>query len=291
MALFVMAVAPVLVGLMLWLTPERVSPNVAGDQKFGWRDYAALLARPSFARLILADLCVSLGPGWMSAIYLFFFTDSRGFTTGQASILLAAYILAGVVGAPLLGRLAVRISKHRTLMVACVGYSAMLASFMLLPRGNMPVFFVGMFLAGFLASSFTATTRAMTADIADEVRLDHGRERAGLLYAMTTMTNKITGALSIGLTFSILARVGYAAQEGAANTPDAIRNLELVYLIGPIFFVTLGAVCMIGYPLSAERHAEIRRRLDERDADAVSGRFTEEPVIETLTSEGRAIAS
>lgn len=291
MALFVMMVAPVLIGLMVWLTPERVSPDTSGHQKFGWRDYAALLARPSFARLILADLCVSLGPGWMSAIYLFFFTDSRGFTTGQASILLAAYILAGVLGAPLLGRLAVRISKHRTLMAACIGYSAMLASFMLLPKGNMPVFLVGMFLAGFLASSFTATTRAMTADIADEVRLDHGRERAGLLYAMTTMTNKITGALSIGLTFSILAKVGYAAREGATNTPDAIRNLELVYLIGPIFFVTLGAACMIGYPLSAERHAEIRRRLDQRDADAASGRFTEEPVIETITSEGRAVAS
>lgn len=291
MALFVLAVAPAMVGLMVWLTPERVSPDAAGGHRFGWRDYAALLARPSFARLILADLCVSLGPGWMAAIYLFFFTDSRGFTTGQASVLLAAYILAGVAGAPLLARLAVRISKHRTLMVACLGYSAMLASFMVLPKGNMPVFFVAMFAAGFLASSFTATTRAMTADIADEVRLDHGRERAGLLYAMTTMTNKITGALSIGLTFSILSGVGYAAREGAVNSAAAIRNLELVYLIGPIFFVTLGAVCMIGYPLGAERHADIRRRLDERDAEVLQGQYTEQPVVETLTSEGRAVAS
>ncbi|NJR80032.1 MFS transporter [Sphingomonas sp. 36D10-4-7] len=284
MGAFALVATPLAIGLMLWRTPERVAPEIAGH-KFGPRDYLALLARPSFARLILADLCLSLGPGWMAAIYLFFFTDSRGFTTGQASVLLATYILAGIVGAPVMGRVAVRISKHRTVIVACVVYSLVLASFMLLPRGNLPAFVCALFLAGFMAASFNATTRAMTADIADEVRLDHGRERAGLLYAMTTMTNKITGALSIGLTFFVLSRVGYVATEGATNTPEAISHLEIVFLTGPIVFVMLGAFCMIGYGLTAERHAEIRRQLDERDAQ-----YDEAAVIETLTSEARAVA-
>ena len=284
MGLFALIATPIAALLMFWLTPERRNPEVT-DTHFGARDYLALLARPSFARLLLADICVSLGPGWMAAIYLFFFTDSRGFTTGQASILLGIYILAGILGAPLMGRLAVRISKHRTLIVACIGYSLTLCSFMILPRGSLPVFAAAMFTAGFLAASFSTMTRAMTADIADEVRLDHGRERAGLLFALTTMTNKITGALSIGLTFFVLSRVGYVAKEGVQNTPDAIHHLELVYLIGPIVFVMLGAVCMLGYSLTAERHAEIRRRLDERDAQ-----YDEAAVVETLTGEARAVA-
>ena len=73
--------------------------------------------RPTFLRLILADLFLSFGPGWMSAIYLFYFTDCRGFTTGQASILLATYILAGIIGAPAIARIAIRLSKHRTVMM------------------------------------------------------------------------------------------------------------------------------------------------------------------------------
>jgi Na+/melibiose symporter-like transporter len=216
----------------------------------------------------------------MSALYLFFFTDSRGFTTGQASILLAIYIMAGFAGAPLMGRLAMTISKHRAVMVATTGYSLVLISLMAIPKGNMAIAIGPMFLAGFLAAGFNVLTRAMTADIADEVRLEQGKERSGLLYAITTMTGKIAGAFSIGLTFLVLDSVGYVAKEGVTNTPEAIHNLELAYLIGPVVFVMLGGACMLGYRLGAERHAEIRRQLDERDA-----LYDETPIIESVAAE------
>lgn len=279
MGWFIFAMTPIAVALVVWRTPEKIAPEVAGQQ-FRMRDYWALIARPSFARILLADLCLALGPGWMSALYLFFFTDSRGYTTGQASILLAIYILAGFVGAPLMGRLATKISKHRAVMVATTGYSLVLISLMAIPQGNMLIGAVPMFMAGFLAAGFNVLTRAMTADIADEVRLEQGRERAGLLYAMTVMTSKIAGAFSIGLTFFVLSKVGYIATEGAANTPEAIHNLELAYLIGPVAFVMLGGACMFGYKLGPERHAEIRRQLDERDA-----LYDEAPVIDTISGE------
>ena len=110
MGWLIFLLTPLAVALVIWRTPEKIAPEVPGHS-FRLRDYAALIARPSFARILLADLCLSLGPGWMSALYLFFFTDSRGFTTGQASILLAVYILAGFAGAPLMGRLATKISS------------------------------------------------------------------------------------------------------------------------------------------------------------------------------------
>lgn len=279
MGWYILGLAPLATALVALSTPERIAPNVPGHD-FKLRDYGALLARPSFLRIVLADLCLSFGPGWMSALYLFYFTDRLGFTTGQSSILLAVYILAGIIGAPLMGRIATKYSKHRTLMAATTGYALTLGCFPLLPHGVMAVAVVPLFVLGVLASGFNLLGRAMTADVADEVRLDHGSERAGLLFAITTMTSKISGALSIGVTFWALALVGYKADEGAVNSAYAIRNLELVYLSGPIFFVLLGGMFMLGYKLDAARHAEIRRRLDERDA-----LYDEAPVIETLVGE------
>ncbi len=279
MGWFILFLTPIAVALVVWRTPERIAPEVVGHQ-FRLKDYWSLVARPSMARILLADLCLALGPGWMSALYLFFFTDSRGFTTGQASILLAVYILAGFAGAPLMGRLATKISKHRAVMVATTGYSLVLISLMAIPKGNMLIGVIPMFMAGFLAAGFTVLTRAMTADVADEVRLEQGRERSGLLYAVTTMTSKIAGAFSIGLTFFVLDKVGYVAKDGVVNTPEAIHNLELAYMIGPVVFVMIGGACFIGYKLGAERHAEIRRQLDERDA-----LYDEEPIIEAVSGE------
>ena len=279
MGWWILLLAPLATALVVLTTPERVAPNIKG-QEFRLRDYWALLTRPTFARIVLSDLCLSFGPGWMSAIYLFYFTDSRGFTTGQASALLATYVLAGIIGAPTIAKIATKFSKHRTLMAATTGYSLTLMTFPFLPKGELLVHMVPLFFAGAFASGFTLLGRAMTADISDEVRLDGGIERSGLLFAITTMTTKIAGALSIGVTFWVLAQVGYNAGEGVKNTAEAIRNLEVVYLAGPIFFVLLGGLCVLGYKLSPERHAQIRRQLDERDA-----LYDEAPIMESLTLE------
>jgi Na+/melibiose symporter-like transporter len=123
-----------------------------------------------------------------------------------------------------------------------------------------------LFLTGFFAAGFNVLTRAMTADVADEVRLRQGKERSGLLYALTTLTSKIAAGASIFLTFNVLSQVGYDPKLGQANSPEAIQALMLCFLVGPIVFVMLGALTMIGYRLDAERAADVRRQLDARDA-------------------------
>lgn len=85
---------------------------------------------------------------------------------------------------------------------------------------------------------------------------------------MTTLTAKIAGALSIFLTFTVLERVGYKAGAGIGNSHAAIRGLEIASIAGPAMFVLLGAVCLVGYKLGPDRHADIRRRLEIRDAEA-----------------------
>ena len=102
----------------------------------------------------------------------------------------------------------------------------------------------------------------------------------GLLYAMITTSQKIAGAMSIGLSFTVLGWIGYQAKEGAVNTPSAILGMQLVYLIAPVTFVMIGAACYIGYKLDSKRHAEIRAQLAERDAMSPGA-----PILESLSGE------
>jgi len=138
-------------------TPERIAPE-SGGGRFRFRDFVGLVVRPTMLRILLADLCLSLGPGWMAASYLFFFTDSRGFTTSQASLLLAIYMLAGMVGAPAMAGLANRISKHRAVMVSAGAYSLAIMGFVTIPRGNLVIGGLWLALAGALAAGFSVMT-------------------------------------------------------------------------------------------------------------------------------------
>ncbi len=259
MGWFVFLSAPIGIFLALIFTKERITPEEKGES-FGPRDYWEMITRPDMRRIIVAD--------------------SRGFTVADASKLLLIYVVAGVAGAGLLSALAQRLGKHRTLMLTSTGYSLGLIALAFLPRAAFGLAAVFMFLMGFLASSFPLLDRAMVADVGDAVRLEQGKHRVGLLFAMITTSQKIAGALSIGLSFTVLGWIGYQAKEGVANTPQAIFGMELVYLIGPVVFVMLGGACFIGYKLDSRRHAEIRAHLEARDALTPQA-----PILESLTGD------
>lgn len=279
MGWFIFWLIPLSMVWMVFRTPERIAPET-GMPHFRLRDYISLLVKPDLLRLFLAQMALTLGPGWMSALYVFFFTDSRGYTGTQASILLLVYVVAGILGAPLTARLAQKLSKHRTLMVTTTAYSLGLCMVLVIPKGSVLAALPVMFWCGFMAAGFDLMIRAMLADVGDEVRLEQGQERISLIYALNSLAAKIASAFSIGVTFPLLGRLGYNAAEGAVNTPAAIRSLEWAYIAGPIVFVMLGGACVVGWRLDAEKHAQIRRDLDHRDAQ-----FAEAPILESVSGE------
>jgi GPH family glycoside/pentoside/hexuronide:cation symporter len=257
----IIAAAAVTIPLAVMLVPER-EPPVARKEKLTFKDYAAVVAKPSMLRLILADLFLTLGPGTTAPMYIFFFHDAKKFSLTEVPELLIFYVLAGVVGAPLWGRVAQKLGKHRTVQVACVGYAITQTILMMLPAGEFWLTAVGMAAVGFCASAFVLLVRAMVADIADELRLDTGRERSGILFALVTMTQKFGTSITVSIVYPILAAVGYNAKDGAVNTPHAIWGLEMCYLFAPVILVVVGGLCLIGYNLTAQRHSEIRAKLE-----------------------------
>lgn len=202
----------------------------------------------------------------MSALYLFYFRDILKFSTQAATVLLLIYILAGILGAPLAARVSKRFGKHRTLIATTTAFSIGLLGLLIVPKGNIPAVIPIMAWCGLMAAGFTLLITAMMADVGDEIRLQQDRECMSLLYATLTFAAKIAAACSIAITFPLLGILGFNAAEGTANTLVALHGLQWAFLIGPIVFVMLGGACVWGWKLDAARHADVRARLDARDA-------------------------
>ena len=276
------AIGMIIIGLLpfttaanVFVVPERVAAQHGKGASL--KDYMAVFTTPGMLRLVIADLFLVLGPGTTSPIYIFFFHDAKGFAIHEVSLLLIPYIGAGLVGAPFWARVAQKLGKHRTLQVACVCYAITQTVLMAMPKGAFALTAVGMFSVGFCASAFVLLVRAMVADISDQIRLETGQNQAGLLYALITITQKFGSSITVAIVFPILAAVGYNAKEGAVNTEAAIRGLEMCYLFAPIALVLVGGAMFFGYKLDGDRHADIRRQLDERDA-ALTEELEAEPL-------------
>ena len=268
----ILALTPITVALGALLVPERINPDAA-LQRAPLRDYLDLARRPEVIRLFVMSLGTNLGPGWMANLYIFFFTLARGFTTGQASLLLIFYVLSGALGAPLVGLIAGRFSKHRTLIAGTIFYSLGLCTVLIVPKANFLLSVPVLVWCGFWGAGFDLMTTAMMADVGDQVRLEQGRERMGLLYAVYSLAVKLAAAGAVMIAYPVLALIGFDAKLGVHNTASAIEGLQWCFLLGPIFFVALGGICCIGWKLDATRHAQIRTELEARDATllAVAG--------------------
>jgi Na+/melibiose symporter-like transporter len=261
----IMAVSTVAVLIPVLTAPERATP-VAAKERNTLKDYFAVITNPSMFRLVAADLFLILGPGASAPIYLFFFHEAKGFTPADVSLLLIPYGAAGILAAPIWARIAQRFGKHRTVQVAGVCYAIFQTILMLVPAKLFWPTFASMFSVGFCAAAFIVLIRAMVADVADQLRLETGQERSGVLYALVTLTQKLGSSLAVTIIYPILDMFGYVAKPGYHNTPEAIRGLEICYVFAPIILVVVGSACMIGYKLDAKKQSEIRQALEELEA-------------------------
>ena len=261
------------------LVREPVNVDVAKHGGVALRDYWDIVRKPEVLRLFVSQFSLTLGPGWMANLYLFFFTAARLFTQGQAYTLLIIYILSGVFGAPLIGFLGGRFGKHRVMIAATLCYSAGLCTVVVAPKANMLIGIPIMVWCGFMANGFDLMTAAMMADVGDQVRLEQGKERMALLFAMTGLAQKLAAAGAVMIAYPLLAAIGYQPTLAGHNTPGALSGLEIVFITGPIFWVVLGGLCFLGWKLDAAKHADIRTKLEARDAVIAARSMTREAEI------------
>lgn len=265
MGWFIIAALPLTLLVNLVAVPEPRAPS--SQAQGGAAAYFALFKRPAVRKVLTCDLLLGLAPGITGALLFNFFEAVKGFDRAQSQILIVPYFVAGLAAAPLWSWLATRIGKHRALMVASLVFAALYAGVGFVPGGDFRRTAVSMFIAGLPYAAGLLLTRAMMADIADEVRLETGVDRMGLLFSLLSLTTKLGYAISIGC-FNLLALAGFDDHPGAKNSEQAILALEVLFIAVPTILLASAAIVLRGYPLGPRRHAEIQAALEARDAAA-----------------------
>lgn len=260
MGAWLLLLTPLATGLAVLLVDEPAPAQDARPARL--IDVLALLRASALQRLLACDLLISLAYGVTGALFLFFFTAVKGFSAAFANYGLLTYFIGALAGGPIWTFLSNRLNKHAALVGACLAAIAGLAALYLMPNGDGPSALVAIFTAGLPYAAPNQISRAMLADVADEDRLRTGADRTGLLYAMVAATAKIGPALAVGITFVGLDRLAGFEPGSDHNTPLAIHTLQAFFGLLPAVLFALAALCLMGYPLTRQRHGEIRRALE-----------------------------
>ena len=263
MGWYVILLAPLTTLVMAAGVPERPAPADRPKPKLA--DFAALARSDLVRKLMAIDLLIGIGPGITGAMFIFFFEHRLGFSPTEAGLLLLFYFVAGFAAVPFWAWLAVRIGKHRAGMVAALAYCVTQAGITMMPGGQFALAAAGMVIAGIPYAAGLFLLRAMLADVADVDQLETGLDRNGLLQAVLTTTSKIAHAAPIVIVYPILQWIGFQPAPGASNTPEAIREMTLLFAIAPVALMSLAGWLMWRWPLGPERHAAVQAALAARD--------------------------
>ncbi|HEX8232285.1 MAG TPA: MFS transporter [Caulobacteraceae bacterium] len=261
MGWYVVALLPLGVALAVWRTPEPERPRESAARI---SDYLALFRFGSVRRILLIDILMAWAPALTAALFFFYFQHIKGIPQAQSNLLLLVYFAAGLAGAPLWSWLAQRLGKHRAMAAVALTMAAGIMVLHFTPLPNLWVAGAVLALGGLPFSGSMLILRSMLADVGDEIRLETGVDRTGLLYSILTATLKTAQALAVGCSYVGLQLAGFHA--GQANPPQALLGLQLLFVGLPVAISLLAAASTLGYRLDARRHAAIREALERRDA-------------------------
>ncbi|CAM3186020.1 MFS transporter [Asticcacaulis taihuensis] len=259
---FIMLTLPVSIGIALWLVPEKISNTNTHDLKLS--HYFDMWKRPNVRSILYADLFMGLAPGVMAALFFYFFEETKGLTRFECSVAMLLYFVAGIIGAPIWVIASKKMSKHKALILSSLIFAVLYGAMYFAPKGNFIICAAMTFANGIPYAASLLLTRALMADIGDEVMLETGHDHKGTLMAILSATTKVGYAIS-ALTITILGTLHFNVKSPKDSPPDALMWVEIFFIGLPVIFLILGAVSMLRYNLTPARHAEIMSQLKAKD--------------------------
>jgi len=258
LALVTLGLAVPAFALLFAVVPDLPAPPRRARPRGLAATVAPLLGNAAFRRLVSAWVVNGMANGLPAALFLLVVTHLLE-AEAKAGPLLLAYFLAGILAVPGWTRLAARLGKHRTWCTAMLWASAVFAFVPLLGPGDWLPFLAISILSGAALGADMSLPPAIQADVVDLDRLETGEGRAGLLFAVSSMAQKLGNALAVGAGLPLLEALGFrAGPEGVAG----LGALVGLYCAAPVA-LKLGAVALMWrFPLDAKAQAALRARLE-----------------------------
>ncbi|MES3029951.1 MAG: MFS transporter [Pseudomonadota bacterium] len=253
---------PALLGA-LFLVKEPPAPAPNPKPSTLRADLAVAVRDPLLLKVLSSDFAVTLGQLIRSSLFVFFVSAYMGRPDLAAGLFLLQFVF-GVFAGPIWLRIGYRLGKHRAAVAGELVQVAINLALLFVSPGGLALL-VGLTIAqGLAQGSGNLMLRSMVSDVADKQRLDTGEDRTGLLFSIFSLTGKAATAVAVGVALPLVGLLGF--KPGAANAPEALLALKLVFALGPAAAHLVSAWLISGFSLDEARHQDIRRQLAQRDA-------------------------
>ncbi|MEJ6009773.1 MFS transporter [Novosphingobium aquae] len=222
-----------------WRYAARIPDRVSTGTPLALRDLPKAFGDRNFMVLCLSAVIMTVASGISYASFAFFikFVMNRSDAFVQVGILSAIMAFAVMAGSPIWVKVAARIGKKNTYVLAACGHGFATLAWALL--GQAPIW-VSYGLAAVMAmfnAGWGLIVLSLLADAISDARERWGENRAGVYSAIWSMIEKagiaLGGTLIVGGLLSASGFDAGAAQQGLAQSASATAGIILSYAVLP----------------------------------------------------------
>jgi len=259
----------VLAAVVLWVAAaglkerKRISQSKAGTPPL--QTFLATLKNRPFVQLLGAYLVANTAFALIKTLMAYFLTYQLGMEDQVPVVMFLLLVFVGLFLFPW-KMLSERWNKGPAYALGlAIGGLALAATFLLPHEPTGWVYLIAV-VAGIGFSANWVFPWAMVPDVVEYDRMETGEHRGGMYYGVWGLAVKVSEALGITATGWVLQLYGYAPNvEQSART---LFGMRLFFGPVPLVFFALALPLLIWFPITRASHAEMRRRLEEREAGA-----------------------
>ena len=176
----------------------------------------------------------------------------------------ARYFIAGLIGIPFWLWLGKTLGKHKAFCITLVGTGTVSFLCFFLERGDFNEFHILFLLKGFCFGGLQFLPASMLADVVDLDSLKTGGRRAGTFFALNGMIAKVSAMIAVWAAAILVAFAGWEGKLGSENSESAMLALRVYYCLGCAAFFLPALFLTWFYPLTKEKHKELRDELESQ---------------------------
>jgi len=234
-ALYTLLLISLPLGVMLLIFGVHEHPHPPSQVSL--RDTLPLLWHSNAFYLIVGYLLNALANAIPSTLFLYFVAfilqDKE-----QSGILLMLYFASGILGLPFWLWLSLKIGKQKAWIASMLFCSLSFLYVPFLGAGDTMVFALIVLASGLCLGADLTLSSSLQADFAQSYEKAN-TPLSGILFGLWGMCTKLSLALGVGISFGILALLGF---ESTSPNPASLLGISLMYGLLPIFLKLIAIV-------------------------------------------------
>ncbi|HEY5671719.1 MAG TPA: MFS transporter, partial [Anaerolineales bacterium] len=201
---------------------------------------------------------------------LLFFLKYRMNLEKESDLVAGTVFIVALLTLPFWERASRRWDKRIAYIAGMIFLSSVIITLIVIsPSWGLTVVFTLAGLAGIGVGAVHVLPWSMIPDAIEWDELETGQRHEGMFYSLVTLFRKVSSSISLPLILLVLDWSGYVSNAAVQN-PQAVQAIRI--LMGPVPSVLLcaGIAFALLYPLSRDRHTQMRAEIAARALKSLS---------------------